>query len=259
MAYKDSENKYIEPTKIFGNLYFIGTPAVCTYLIETSDGLIIIDPGDVDGFPVICDNIRKLGFNLADIKYILVTHAHYDHMDSVAELVRVCGAKTFIGREDLPLLDGTIFHYPINTFVPDVLLDDGDTVSLGDTNITCISTPGHTDGTMSFFFSVSDEQKAYRAGMFGGTGTNTLTREFLLEHNLPFENRRKFVDSVMRLQNEKVDVFLGSHLENNNTAEKLAILRSSDENPFLSNGQGEWETFLLGRLNRITEIINKNE
>ena len=259
MINKTHTDKYIEPTKIFGNLFFIGTPAVCTYLIDTGDGLIIIDPGDLEGFPVICDNIRELGFKLSDIKYILVSHAHYDHMDSVAEFIRISDAKLFIGREDLPLLEGTVFHYPINPFKPDFLIDDGDIISLGNTDITCVSTPGHTDGTMSFFFNVSDKKSSYRAGMFGGTGTNTLTRDFLSEHNLPFENRQKFMNSVKRLQKEKVDIFLGSHLENNNTEEKLSILRSSDENPFLLNGQAEWNTFLDGRLKRIMQIINENE
>jgi len=87
-------DEYIKPSKIFGNLYYIGIHAVCTHLIDTGDGLIIIDPGYSESLHIIVKNISDLGFALADIKYILLSHAHFDHMDSVAELVGMTGAKT---------------------------------------------------------------------------------------------------------------------------------------------------------------------
>ena len=118
--------EYIKPSKIFGNLYFIGIRAVCTHLIDTGEGLIIIDPGYSQSLHIIVNNIWEMGFNPKDIKHIVVSHAHLDHMDSVSELVGLTGAKTFIGKDDLPLLTEEIFHYPIKPFVPDVLLEDGD-------------------------------------------------------------------------------------------------------------------------------------
>ena len=252
------KDEYIRPAKIFGNLYFIGIRAVCTHLIDTGSGLIIIDPGYSESLNIIVNNIQELGFKPSDIKYIVVSHAHYDHADSVAALVEMTGAKTFISKEDLPLLTGEIFHYPLKSFKPDVLLNDGDTITLGNTCIKCMSTPGHTDGTMSFFFDVTDGEKTYRAGMFGGAGTNTLTRSFLEEHNLPFENRQKFIDSINRLKDEKVEIFLGNHLENNKTEEKLNKLEICDENPFIANSQKEWNAFLEERLSRIGKIIGEN-
>ena len=137
----DIRDEYIKPAKIFGNLYFIGIRAVCTHLIDTGEGLIIIDPGYAESLQIILENIRALGFDPADIKYIVVTHAHYDHMDSVAELVSITGAKTFISKADLPLLTGEVYHYPICPFTPDVLLEDGDTIALGNTQILCMATP----------------------------------------------------------------------------------------------------------------------
>ena len=80
--------EYIKPAKIFGNLYFIGIRAVCTHLIDTGEGLIIIDPGYSESLHIIVNNIWELGFKPTDIKYIVVTHAHYDHMGG-AEDVRV--------------------------------------------------------------------------------------------------------------------------------------------------------------------------
>ena len=252
--------EYVKPSKIFGNLYFIGIRAVGTHLIDTGDGLIIIDPGYRESLHIIVNNIWELGFRPSDIKYIVISHAHTDHLDSVRELVAMTGAKTFIGKDDIPLLNGELYRdYPIRSFEPDVLLSDGDIIRLGNTSIRCLATPGHTDGTMSFFFDVTDKAKTYRAGMFGGVGTNTLRKDFLEKHNLPFENRQKFIESIKKLKEERVELFLGNHLENNKTEQKLKMLETSTENPFITNSQNEWNAFLDERLCRLTTIINNNE
>jgi metallo-beta-lactamase class B len=188
--------------------------------------------------------------------YITVTHAHFDHMDSVAALAHMTGAKTFIGKADLPLLRGEIYHYPLVTFEPDVLLEDGDVISLGNTSIRCVSTPGHTDGTMSFFFDVTDGVKTVRAGMFGGAGCNTLQRDFIEKNNLSFDCRQKYIDSVDKIIGERVDLFMGNHLGNNNTEEKLALLETSEENPFLKNSQDEWTAFLEARRKSALDTMN---
>ena len=250
--------EYIKPSKIFGNLYFVGIRAVSTHLIDTGEGLILIDPGYSESLYIIVNNIWEMGYKPTDIKYIVVSHAHFDHMDSVQALVAMTGAKTFIGKDDLPLLTGELFHYPINSFEPDVLLEDGDMITLGNTKIKCISTPGHTDGTMSFFFDVTDGEKTYRAGMFGGAGSNTLRKDFLTKHCLPFENRQKMIDSINKIKGEKVEIFLGNHLQNNRTEEKLGLLNTQKENPFILNSQEEWEQFLDGRLKLINNIIKEN-
>ncbi len=259
MTVSEAWKGYIKPARIFGNLYFIGVRAVSTHLIDTGDGLIIIDPGCFESLHVIINNIWSLGFNPSNIKYIVISHAHYDHMDSVKALVSLTGAKTFIGKKDLPLLTGEIFHYPLISFTPDFLLEDGDEISLGNTKIKCVSTPGHTEGTMSFFFDVTDGNEKYRAGMFGGGGCNTLRRDFLDEHNLPYENRNKFAESITNLKNEKVELFLGNHPENNKTEEKLSKLGKSDVNPFIYNSQNEWLDYLNERMTLITRIIDNNE
>lgn len=250
--------EYIKPAKIFGNLYFVGIRAVSTHLIDTGDGLIIIDPGYSEGLHIIVNNIWEMGFKPSDIKYIVISHAHFDHMDATKALVAMSGAKTFIGKGDLPLLTGEIFHHKLNPFEPDVLLNDGDIISLGNTAIKCLSTPGHTEGTMSFFFDVTDGTKTYRAGMFGGAGSNTLRREFLETHNISFENRQKFIDSINKIKDEKVEIFLGNHLQNNRTEEKLCAMGKEKENPFIKNSQQEWNCFLESRLKLINHIIDQN-
>lgn len=257
MANETIGNKYIPPSRLIGNLYFVGTYEASTHIIDTEDGLILIDPGYFENLNTVTDNIRQVGFQVSDIKYILISHAHLDHMDATEELVKLTNAETFIGRAELPLLLGEIFHFPIRSFTPDHLLDDKDTVTLGNTTVTCLSTPGHTDGTTSFFFDIKDGENTYRAGMFGGAGCNTLYKSFLSEHGLPFENRNKFLASVNKLLDEKVDVFIGNHVQNNNTDKKIAALPFSEKNPFIA--PDEWQSFLLERKERITQIIKNNE
>ena len=80
----------------------------------------------------------------------------------------------------------------------------------------------------------------------------------MIEHKIPFENRQKMVDSIKRLQNEKVDIFLGNHLQDNNTEEKLNKIRLGEENPFLKNGQAEWDAFLSKKLAQINKIIRED-
>jgi len=128
-------DKYIKPSRLIGNLYFVGTYDASTHIIDTGDGLILIDSGYFESLYVVVNNIWEIGFSPRDIKYILISHAHYDHMDATEELAKLTGAKTFISEKDMPLLTGEIFHYPIRSFKPDVLLKDNDIVSLGNTSI----------------------------------------------------------------------------------------------------------------------------
>jgi len=104
---------------------------------------------------------------------------------------------------------------------------------------------------------VTDGEKTYRAGMFGGAGTNTLTREFLTRTGLPFDNRRKFLESIERLEKEKVEIFIGNHVENNDTAGKLRAAEESDINPFI-DGEA-WQRFLNKCREKLEEKIKEEK
>lgn len=250
------EKEYIKPSHIIGNLYFVGVHCASTHIIDTGEGLILIDPGYRESLYLVINNLWTLGYKPTDIKYIIGTHAHFDHVDAVKPLVEMTGAKTFIGKDDLPLLTGEIYHFPINTFEPDVLLSDGDVVTLGNTSIRFVSTPGHTDGTMSPFFDVTEDGVTYRVGMFGGAGVGSLQKAFLEERGLPTDCREKYVDSVKKLMNEKVDVFIGNHVWNNDTEGKIEKLGKSEKNPFVD--PEEWQRFLEERLEEAEELFKSD-
>ena len=110
---------------------------------------------------------------------------------------------------------------------------------------------------MSFFFDVTDGKNTYRAGTFGGAGTNTLVRDFMEEHNIPESARQQYIDSIQRLKKEKVELFLGNHLPNNHTEEKLKLLGTQEENPFVAGSQEQWLAFLDKRLSRFQKLLEE--
>lgn len=241
---------YLKPFQIFGNLYFVGTIPASTHLIDTGDGLIVIDPGFPQSLYLVIDNIYSLGFDVKDIKYIVCTHGHYDHLGAARALRELTGAKTFLGKEDAGYANGTVDltwakefgteYY--EAFEPDVLLSDGDIIRLGGTEILCKAAPGHTPGTMAFFFDVTDGKQVLRAAMHGGVGRNSMRKEFLDKYGLSYETRKRFIPAIDSLINEKVDILLGNHVGNNDTVGKSKKI-TSDYNPFID--ANAWKEFLM--------------
>lgn len=231
----------IEPFKIVGNVYFAGTFQASCHLVDTGDGLILIDPGYSNTLYLVIDSIYKLGFRPQDIRFIINTHWHWDHTEATAALAALSGAKTLIGIKDA--------EKARRYFDPDILLNDGDTLTLGKTTITFLETPGHTEGTVSLFFETEENGVTYRVGMFGGAGANTLRRDAF-----DFEGcREAYYRSLEQLQKEKVDVFIGNHVWNNNTFVKGKILMETGENQFLDASM--WHLFLNHCKMRLDQLI----
>lgn len=232
----------MEPFKIVGNVYFVGSFPASTHIIDTTKGLILIDPGYMNTFHLVIDSIYKLGFSPYDIKYIINTHWHDDHTEATKALSHMCGAKTLIGCKDADKAK--------RLFDADILIKDGDILELGNTKITFMETPGHTAGTISFFFETEEDGKVYRVGTFGGAGANTL-----VPGRYDFDGcLEAYINSVHRLLKEKVDVFIGNHVWNNNTEEYGEILRTTGENKFIDGSL--WQRFLEFCLNRVNKIIS---
>ena len=124
----------MEPFRIIGNVYFVGTFQASCHLIDTGEGLILVDPGYSNSLYLVIRSIYKLGFSPEDIKYILLTHWHNDHTEATRAMVDLSGAKTLLGHNDVekakPYVD------------PDILIKDGDTLTLGNTTIRFKETPG---------------------------------------------------------------------------------------------------------------------
>jgi metallo-beta-lactamase class B len=167
---QESWTRDYEPFRIAGNLYYVGTGDLACYLITTPQGHILINTGLAESANMIRAHVEKLGFRFSDIKILLATHAHYDHVGAMAAVKKMTGAKFMIEEKDAPVMaDGGNSDYAFGgkgpTFQPvraDRLLHDRDTVKLDGMQIIVLHHPGHTKGACSFLFDVKDETRSYR-------------------------------------------------------------------------------------------------
>ena len=254
-----------DPFRIFGNLYFVGTPPASVHIVDTGEGLIMFDTGYQQSLYMVIDNIYRVGLDPHDIKYILLTHGHIDHMGAAKALRGLTGAKIALGKEDRDYASGTLdlsyakelYMEFCETFEPDILLSDGYEIRLGNTTVRAVATPGHTPGAMSYFFNVSDGADIFIAGLHGGMGINTLCKEFLEKYDLPYTLREDFVRSMLRLNEERVDIFLGNHMQHNHTEKKATLVRSGDQRAFID--PSEWQPYNLWCIENLEKMIKKEK
>lgn len=243
---------YMEPFRIAGNLYFVGDRMVCVHLIDTGEGLLLIDSGYQHTVHQLVHSVWKLGFPPEKIRWILHTHGHFDHFGATNAFCRLFGCKSYLSRTDaqslrehpeLALLSYNPDHYA-ELLQVDAEFGDGDLLTFGNTQIRCVETPGHTAGTMSFFFDVANPSGGHlRAGLFGGIGVLTMYRAFLTRYRLPLSLRQDFLHSLEKMRGERVDLVLGNHPAQNGTVEKReCMLAGGSGNPFVN--PCEWSGFL---------------
>ncbi|MEO7800557.1 MAG: subclass B3 metallo-beta-lactamase [Ginsengibacter sp.] len=162
--------KPFPPFRIAGNLYYVGTYDLGCYLIVTAKGNILINTGMASSAAQIRKNIETLGFKYSDLNILLITQAHFDHTGALAEIKAQTHATFMADEKEVDVLaSGGSTDYELGkygtSFKPvkvDALLHDGDTITLGDTQLVLLHHPGHTKGSCSYLFTVKDEQWSYR-------------------------------------------------------------------------------------------------
>jgi metallo-beta-lactamase class B len=167
--------------KIVGNLYYVGTYDLGCYLIDTGQGLILINSGATGSYPLIKANIEALGYKLTDIKIITSTHGHWDHVGDLAPFQNISGAKVYMSERDAPVLESGgnvdyrrpegrgIIYDPIKV---DFRTKPGDKIKLGNTELTVRQAYGHTPGATSFTFTVQDGGRNYNVLIVNMDGIN---------------------------------------------------------------------------------------
>jgi len=192
-----------------------------------------------------------LGYRPEEIRYVIHSHGHFDHFGGGDRLRKDYGCKILMSAVDTALLREMPERALLNLAPgkddeicwPDETIEDGDVITLGNTAIRCILAPGHTPGTMAFFFDATDGMVSHPVGYWGGVGFLGIYKEFLAKYKLPENTCQILKESIEKLSCEKVDILLGNHPNHNCLVEKREyMLRNPGTNPFLN--PDSWTVFL---------------
>ena len=209
--------KPYQPFQIAGNLYYIGSYDLACYLITTPQGNILINTGLAASAPMIKANVEALGFKFTDIKILLTTQAHYDHMGAMAAIKKLTGAKMMVDEKDSEVMaDGGSSDYALggkgSSYEPlkaDRLLHNGDTIKLGNMQIVMLHHPGHTKGSCSFLFNVKDDRRSYRV-LIANMPTIVTDKKFSEITAYP-DIEKDYAYTLDAMKKLSFDIWLSSH------------------------------------------------
>ncbi len=226
-ARDDLEQQRVAPFQVFDNLYYVGARWVSAWLLETDQGLILFDSLYGELVDIAVDGIRELGFDPDDIRYVIVSHAHYDHVGGARRFQQEFGAVVLMTEADWRLTEGEPEFREYPRPVRHLSLGDGDTLNLGRARLQFLQTPGHTPGVLSTVFTVYDGGYPHVAVLFGGVGLNFEGADRL----------RMYLDSVDRLSSiPGVEVNVPNHPAAGDVFARYEMLRErrdGDPHPFV--------------------------
>jgi metallo-beta-lactamase class B len=164
---------YVEPAKVFDNLYFVGSKIHSSWALTSSDGIILIDTlFTYNSEEEIVGGLKKLGLDPAKVKYVIISHAHGDHVGGAKLMQDRFGSHIVMGGPDWDSIEKSVNGYPLGKPKRDIVADDGQKITVGDASVTIVTTPGHTPGTLSMIFTVKDNGKPLTVAYSGGTAFN---------------------------------------------------------------------------------------
>ena len=234
------EIQRVEPFQVFDNLYYIGARWVASWLLVTDQGLIVFD-AMYDGLTDIAiDGIRELGFDPNDIRYLIVTHAHYDHIGGARRFQDEFGAVVMMTEEDWQMTEEPPVYREYPKPIRHLSVANGSTLNLGRTGLRFMTTPGHTPGVLSTLFTVYDNGYPHNAFMFGGVGLNFSG----------VERTGLYIDTISRLQGlQDIEVNIPNHAQSFDIFERAAMLADrgeDDPHPFVDpEGWTAWLDILM--------------
>jgi metallo-beta-lactamase class B len=240
-AYSQPEEAF----RLIGNIYYVGAKNIASYLITTPQGHILIDTGTTEMTPVITAGIEALGFKVRDVRIMLSSHAHFDHIGGHAAMKKATGARVMAIRQDAEALEAGMDKSPLGDegWPPvkvDRVLQDGETVTLGNSTLRAVWAPGHTPGCTVWTTSVQDAGRPYSIAFFGCGAPNAGVR---LVGNQKFP---KLVDDAMatfrKLKTLKPDIYVTGHPQML-FAGKIGRMKAGERPHPLLNGDG-WTKML---------------
>jgi len=231
MGNNEDQTTAFPPHKIIGNIYYVGTRTLSSFLVVTPQGNILIDSTYERNVPTIAKSVEQLGFKFSDTKILLGSHAHGDHQEGDALVKQMTGAQVMAMAEDVPALRdmkaGNKEH-PI-----DKILHDGDSVTLGGTTFVAHLTPGHTRGCTTWTTKVMDGGKSYNVVINCSLRAPAVVTPAIVN---------EFTGSFKLVRSLPCDVQLGDHPAQYNMHAKYAKLRPGGPNPFIDPATCNLET-----------------
>lgn len=228
------------PFHIAGNLYYVGDVDLASYLVATPKGLILINSGVKEDVPIIKKGVEQLGFHYRDIRILLISHAHFDHCEGSAQIIKETGAKYFVMRGDVSLVEsgGTTdfqygsdasFHFPPAKV--DRVLHDGEKVELGGTTLVAHLTAGHTPGTTTWTMDENEAGKTLHVVIIGSPNVNP---GYKLVGNQAYPQiAEDYQHGFEVLESLRCDIFLGAHGSYFGMKEKCERAKEGDRGAFV--------------------------
>ena len=233
-------NEPFPPYRVIGNVYYVGTRGLASFLIHTADGDILINSDLQESVPLIRQSVAKLGFRFSNIKILLISHAHFDHCAGSSLVKKLTGAKYMVMDRDVrEVEDGgrSDFQYgnlPTFLFPPakvDRVLHDNDKVTLGGVELAAHLTPGHTKGCTTWTMKASENGRTYDVVIVGSPNVNS---GYKLINNAAYPQiTSDFEQTFAVLKSLHCDIFLGAHGSYYGMEQKYALLKTGGTNPFI--------------------------
>ena len=232
---------YAEPAKVFDNLYFVGGKLHSSWALTTKEGIILIDTiYPYNSEELVIGGMKKLGLDPKNIKYVLISHAHADHIGGAEMLQTRYKARVVMGGPDWDWVEKYPNRYKTMAPKRDIVATDGMKITLGGTTVTIWLTPGHTPGTMSYTFTVLDRGKPVNVAYSGGTAFNFV-------NNTPdpgIKNFQTYIDSQKHMAEKAAasgaTVLLSNHSEFDNAFNKNRMLAGRGKGPHPYEIGADW-------------------
>jgi metallo-beta-lactamase class B len=222
---------FTEPAKVFDNLYFVGTKFHSSWALTTGEGIILIDTlYDYASDEAIVGGLRKLGLDPASVKYVIISHAHGDHVGGAKLMQDRFGSRIVMGEPDWDDIEKSMHRFPDGKPKRDMVATDGQKITLGDESVTLVLTPGHTPGTVSMLFDVKDNGKPLTVAYSGGTAFNFVND--VAHFDTYIGSQRKM---AARAAAAGATVLMSNHSEFDNAVTKIRMLpgrRAGEPHPF---------------------------
>ncbi len=242
--------------------YVSGQSWVGAYLIDTGDGCILLDTAIPESLYLLVDSVYRTGHTMGDIKMILLSHAHFDHIGGAAALQRLTGAPVYMSREDTLFMEKvpgeTLVLDPdshAQAFAVDRFYDDAAPIRLGEMEIQTVLTPGHTIGCTSFFWKEKNPVtgEVYNVAMHGGVGANTMNDQYYAASAyLTPDLRDRFLNDADRIAAMPVDIALPSHPNQIEILDKAGTY-THESQPYLDSTV--WADFIRERVRQVRALM----